>query len=61
MDLEIQFEAAVEPQELNHDLRPFSLSVNQHVKIVANERRTSWFLVVALVVTCHLAMMFILV
>ncbi|WP_157752212.1 hypothetical protein [Shewanella benthica] len=36
VNLDIQFDTSFEPQELNHELMPFSLSAYEHVNLVAN-------------------------
>ncbi|MPY24142.1 hypothetical protein [Shewanella sp. YLB-07] len=56
VNLDIQFDTSFEPQELNHELRPFILSANEHTDLVVNKRRISWLWVSVLVISGHLAL-----
>ena len=59
-NLDIQFDAYYDPQELHHELRAFILPANEHVNLVGNKRRASWLWVSVLVIACHLALVFTL-
>ncbi|CAM3348840.1 hypothetical protein SHVI106290_09960 [Shewanella violacea] len=63
-DFEVQFDDFWDSQELsyelNHDHSTFILTENKHADLAANRPWTSWLLVTAGVIICHLALVFTL-